>query len=108
LQFTEQGDFVGQDLPLQAGSAVIVGKKSAKPIKQVAKISVQGEVNKPGIYIINEGKTTLTDIIQLAGGFTDKAHLPLARIYRITQPVEYVMDPRRTINETFQYSNFNS
>jgi protein involved in polysaccharide export with SLBB domain len=105
LQFTEQGDFVGQDLPLQAGSAVIVGKKSAKPIKQVAKISVQGEVNKPGIYIINEGKTTLTDIIQLAGGFTDKAHLPLARIYRITQPIEYVMDPRRTINETFQYSN---
>jgi len=105
LQFTEQGNFVGQDLPLKAGAAVIVGKKSGKPIKQIAKVSVQGEVNKPGIYIINEGKTTLIDIINLAGGFTDKAHLPLARIYRITQPIEYVMDPRRKINETFQYSN---
>lgn len=105
LEFTTKGEFIGNDIPLQPGAAVIVGKKPHKPIKVIAKVSVQGEVNRPGIYIINDDKTTLTDIIELAGGFTKEAHLPLARIYRIAEPIEYVMDPRRKINETFQYSN---
>ena len=105
LQFSDKGEFLGNDLPIESGAVVIVGKKSVKPLKKVAKVSVQGEVNKPGIYIINDQVTTLTEVINLAGGFTAKAHLPLGRIYRMTQPVEYVMDPYRKINETFQYSN---
>lgn len=105
LQFSTNGEFIGNDIPLESGASLIVGKKSIKPQKTIAKVSVQGEVNNPGIYIINNEQTTLKEIIELAGGFTSQAHLPLARIYRINKPIEYVMDPHRKINETFQYSN---
>ena len=105
LEFNAKGEYIGADMPLESGCVLVVGKKTTKPQKSVATVSVQGEVNHPGVYVINDEKTTLTDIVDLAGGFTPKAHLPLARIYRFASTIEYVMDPRRKINETFQYSN---
>ncbi|MEN6510339.1 MAG: SLBB domain-containing protein [Chloroherpetonaceae bacterium] len=105
LEFNAKGEYIGADMPLESGCVLVVGKKTAKPQKTVATVSVQGEVNHPGVYVINDEKTTLTEIVDLAGGFTPKAHLPLARIYRFASTIEYVMDPRRKINETFQYSN---
>jgi protein involved in polysaccharide export with SLBB domain len=47
-----------------------------------AQVSVEGEVQFPGIYAIKEDTTTLTDIIAQAGGFTALASLDEARMYR--------------------------
>jgi protein involved in polysaccharide export with SLBB domain len=47
-----------------------------------AQVSVEGEVEFPGIYAIKEDTTTLTDIIAQAGGFTALASLDEARMYR--------------------------
>ncbi len=41
------------------------------------KITISGEVVRPGEYVIQKGET-LTDILKRAGGFTDKAYLPAA------------------------------
>jgi len=38
-------------------------------------VEVRGEVNFPGSYLIEEGETKLSEIIELAGGFTEHASL---------------------------------
>jgi len=45
-------------------------------------VILKGEVKYPGIYPIDEGKTTLTEVIKRSGGFTKNASLPHSRIYR--------------------------
>jgi len=45
-------------------------------------VHIKGEVKFPGIYPIDEGKTTLTEVIKRSGGFTENASLRHSRIYR--------------------------
>lgn len=45
-------------------------------------VIVTGEVNYPGIYPIEEDRTTLLEVIHQAGGFSPYASLKHARIYR--------------------------
>ena len=47
-----------------------------------SQVRIEGEVNFPGIYAIEEGKTTLTELVQRAGGLTAKAALRNAKIIR--------------------------
>lgn len=47
-----------------------------------AQVTVTGEVKFPGVYVIDEGKETLTDLIKRAGGLTDEASLAEARLIR--------------------------
>lgn len=66
------------------GCGIIVGLKEAVAGIQSSKsefVSVQGEVKKPGIYKLQEGMK-LKDVIELAGGFTEDAYLPLASVIR--------------------------
>lgn len=50
--------------------------------KNLTNVIVDGQVKFPGEYAIVPGKTQLSDIIAQAGGFTDDANLPEARIQR--------------------------
>ena len=45
-------------------------------------VEIRGEVNFPGIYAITEDSTTLYEILQKAGGFTDKALIREASLIR--------------------------
>jgi protein involved in polysaccharide export with SLBB domain len=47
-----------------------------------AQVTVVGEVKYPGVYVIDEGRETLTDLIARAGGLTGKASLAEARLTR--------------------------
>jgi len=47
-----------------------------------AQVGVSGEVKFPGIYVIEEGVETLTDLIERAGGFTGEASLAEVRLVR--------------------------
>jgi protein involved in polysaccharide export with SLBB domain len=58
-----------------------------------AQVRVSGEVKFPGVYVIEEGVETLTDLIERAGGLTDQASLAEARLVRglekeRTRPIE--------------------
>lgn len=53
-----------------------------QPRRKSYKALVLGEVNKPGYVFITENNTTLTEVIQKAGGFTDEASLKDAEIVR--------------------------
>ncbi len=45
-------------------------------------VTIYGEVKTPGIYPVYRDSTKLSDVIGLAGGFTDNASLPDSRIMR--------------------------
>ncbi|MHA1727512.1 MAG: SLBB domain-containing protein [Promethearchaeota archaeon] len=45
-------------------------------------VEIKGEVVYPGFYPIEDGITTLTELIRKAGGFTHKAYLPSAKVIR--------------------------
>jgi len=46
------------------------------------RVTVLGEVNRPGIYPITFKNTTLKDIIEICGGFKSTAYLPLSIVFR--------------------------
>lgn len=56
-------------------------KYNTIPIKSLS-VTVLGEVERPGIYPIAFKKTTLKDVIELAGGFLPNAYLPLSIVFR--------------------------
>ncbi len=69
-----------QDMALNPDDRIYVRYKPEYHEKH--RVEVQGEIKYPGFYAIEEGKTKLSEIIQIAGGFTDKASLENAKIIR--------------------------
>lgn len=63
-------------------------------------VMIEGWVNYPGYYKIEEGKTTLTGIIKEAGGFRKDASIQDATVYRTTGAVE--IDPEFERLKTLQ------
>jgi polysaccharide export outer membrane protein len=68
------------DILLQSGDRIVVREKPE--LRRDYKVFVEGEVMYPGYYPITRDSTTLTEIIQRAGGFKEGASLELARLYR--------------------------
>jgi len=68
------------DLLLEDGDRVFV--RSIPKWHYERSVTVEGEVKYPGIYPINKDETTLTEIIQRAGGFTSEASLEEAKVIR--------------------------
>lgn len=99
------GNLLQTDFEIIPGSILVVGAKTINQKSKISTVSITGEVNKPGVYVIEDEKTRLRDIIQMAGGFTNNAHLPLANVYRFEKNAEYKMDIKKDFNQSFQYSN---
>jgi protein involved in polysaccharide export with SLBB domain len=57
-------------LKVQRGDNLIIGFSKRNTF---GKIRIVGEVNRPGIYPIEEGKTSLADILAISGGTGDNA-----------------------------------
>ena len=72
------------DKEIGAGSGISVGFKQISAVKgeALAFVTIKGEVAKPGIYEITPGTTRIKDVIEMAGGFTREAYLPLGTIMR--------------------------
>lgn len=72
-----------KDIPLLPNDRIQVPEKN---MPRIGNVTLKGEVKFPGYFAIEEGKTTLKEIIKLAGGFTEKALISSARIYRKPRP----------------------
>lgn len=68
------------DVPLQAEDMLFVRTRS--DWRQTPTVHAHGEFRFTGRYRIEPGKTKLTDFVREAGGFTDNANLPEARVIR--------------------------
>lgn len=84
---------VGRGILLQAGDAVFVPRRSH--FRQHRTARVGGEVQRPGVYPIRPGETTVRDLIEMAGGFTPEASLVDAVLRR--QPVVQPRDSLRLL-----------
>jgi polysaccharide export outer membrane protein len=80
-----------QSFEMQLGDRVFV--RSIPGWHEDAKVEIVGEVRFPGLYVIDEGAETLSEVIARAGGFTENASLAEARLVRNsyaeeTHPIE--------------------
>ncbi|MCD6170708.1 MAG: SLBB domain-containing protein [Candidatus Latescibacteria bacterium] len=70
----------GEQFPLQPDDQIFIRPIPQWHLKRLVRID--GEVKYPGLYVIEEGKTTLSQIIEKAGGFTKDALLDKAEVVR--------------------------
>ena len=68
------------NLPIRPGEQILV--QALPGLTPKGYVSVQGDVMAPGFYDIEEGKTTVSEIINRAGGFTPRVILSAAYILR--------------------------
>jgi len=71
---------INEDVPLMRGDRIVVAAEENK--RQDYKVNVIGEVLYPGFIPITNNKTTIKDVIQMAGGFTSQADLYKSEIIR--------------------------
>lgn len=50
--------------------------------KKMVSVTVMGEIMRPGVYPITFKNTKLKDIVEMAGGFSSNAYLPLCIVFR--------------------------
>jgi len=79
-----EGDFL-----LKSDDRILV--KSVYEYHLRHQVTIDGEVKYPGVYSIVEKHTKLSELIDRAGGFTDKANLTDAKIIRTAE--EEITDP---------------
>ena len=69
-----------ENIPLQPEDRLFIQFKPVPFAK--AEATILGEVNLPGTYPIVEGKTKLSELVNMAGGFGPKASLTEAHMFR--------------------------
>ncbi len=85
LQAALAGD-PAADLPLQPGDWLVARMRQG--YLQESTATVTGEVTRPGPYIVGVEGVSLVQVIEWAGGFTQEASLPEARVVRRLQEVD--------------------
>lgn len=76
------------DRPLQRGDRLNV--PGAQFVSRGGTVTVEGEVLRPGSYPIVRDSTTLSQVVQMAGGFTAYASMSLSKVLR-PQPATSVL-----------------
>jgi protein involved in polysaccharide export with SLBB domain len=85
-----------EDFLLQADDRVFVRRQLS--YRQKYHVEIRGEVNLPGTYPVEDGVTKLREIIELCGGFTDRADLTNSQIFRLSSAETDDPEFRRLLN----------
>ncbi len=105
LKVDRKMDLIGKDYNLVPGSTIIVGRKKKRTNQTQGIVSIIGNVNKEGSYLIKPDRTKLTEVINMAGGFTNEAYLPQAYILRRDVNELGLEDERRRVWNEFKFSD---
>lgn len=98
-------NLLGDDFEIEPGAVIIVGQNITPQSQMTGTVSIKGQVKNPGNYLITLRGTRLRDLIDMAGGFTQDAYLPLANIVRRESKQKSLTDPRQETYEVMQYSD---
>lgn len=79
LTVDEDYNVVGNDFQLQPFDQIVVRRTPNFTMGRT--VEVNGRVKYPGVYVLEDNKTQLWEIIQMAGGLLDDAD-PYARLFR--------------------------
>lgn len=82
-EFLTEGKLTG-DVRVQENDRIVVSYYKKR-------VELTGEIKKPGLFEVNEGER-LTNIIEYAGGFTDKAYKARVKVYRVTPKEKRILD----------------
>jgi protein involved in polysaccharide export with SLBB domain len=74
------------DLSLEPGDWLVA--RSRQGYQQAATVQMVGEVVRPGVYIVDQDGSRLTELVARAGGFTEKASLTKSRVIRALKAEE--------------------
>ncbi len=74
------------DLPLQPEDWLVVHQMPGYNARSTVRIL--GEVVYPGYYVVEKGRTTLREVVALAGGFSDDASLREAQVIRLREDTD--------------------
>lgn len=77
------GNRLQGDQPLQSGDRIYV--RAIPRWNEHAEVIVKGEVRYPGKYAVVPDRTHLSEVIRMAGGFTEKASLEDAVVIRVSE-----------------------
>lgn len=80
ISIDENLEILGNDPLLEPNSILIIGERNIERYSTTGVVNVNGEVNKPGAVVIQNGKTTISEVIELAGGLKETAYIPLGRV----------------------------
>lgn len=105
LTVNENLELIEDDFPLKPGCGIIVGAGDKLEDVYSGVVSIREEVENPGIYVIEPGKTKLRELVDMAGGLTDEAYLPLAYVLRRGIADFEYYNVRHKYNKAFQYSD---
>jgi polysaccharide biosynthesis/export protein len=95
---------IGEDYELSPYSRIIIGQKTIAEKNISGFVSVSGCIKSPNVYMIKNNETRLKDIIEVAGGFTEKAYLPLSYIMRYKDKSYDEKEKRRDIMQNLRNS----
>jgi protein involved in polysaccharide export with SLBB domain len=70
---------IQSDLALQRGDRIVI--IASETMKKDFSVMIIGEVNSPGVIPITKDRTTLSEVIKKAGGFTNSASLKHSKLY---------------------------
>ena len=79
LSVDEDYNVVGRDFQLQPYDHIVV--RMIPDFSTGRTVEVNGRVKYPGVYLLEDGKTQLWDIVKMAGGLLDDAD-PYASVFR--------------------------
>ncbi len=105
IQINENLELLSGDIELTEGSILIFGEKPLNQPSNYGSVSIKGEVKKPGVYLVENNQTRLKEVIEKAGGFSENAYLPLAKILRRNGNEISKTDPMNIVKQYFQYSD---
>lgn len=105
LELTSDMRGIANNQIIEPGCLIVVGKKEVKKRKTRGVVAISGEVENPGVYVIEEGKSRLLDVVNMAGGLTGDAYPPLGRIVRSNQPQPFTISPEKDYFINLQYSD---
>ena len=96
---------VDNDRVLSPGAVVIAGNLEERQSISEGVVTVRGYVANQGAFPIVNSKTTLREIIEKAGGITEGAYLPLAKLYRKSNEFDELSESRTEAFKLFRKSN---
>src|SRR5690606_15887181 len=82
-EFLTEGKLTG-DVRVQENDRIVVSYYKKR-------VELTGEIKKPGLFEVSEGEK-LSNIIDYAGGFTDKAYKARVKVYRVTPKEKRILD----------------
>jgi protein involved in polysaccharide export with SLBB domain len=85
LSFNENRELIGDNPEIKSGATIVINEEKEETSDENGIVTLVGEFQNPGTYIIKNGETTLKQVIEMAGGVKSEACLNLGKILNLKE-----------------------